>query len=229
MYKERVTDVFFDLDHTLWDFERNSALTFDKIFFESAVAIDMDDFLKAYIPINLKFWKLYREGRIGQDELRFKRLKTTFDSLGYPVADPLIHYLSNEYIAHLSSYTHLFPYTIEILNYLAPNYKLHIVTNGFQEIQDKKLRNSGIDRYFSQVINSEMAGTKKPDPLIFQLALSKANTVPEKSIMIGDSIEADILGAKAVGLHVLHFNAHQEPKHDHCEMIHDLSEIKFFL
>ena len=229
MYKERVTDVFFDLDHTLWDFERNSALTFGKIFSESTVAIDMDDFLKAYIPINLKFWKLFREGRINQQELRFQRLKTTFDSLGYYVADPLIHYLSNEYIAHLSSYTHLFPNTLEILNYLSPNYKLHIVTNGFQEIQDKKLRTSGIERYFDQVINSEMAGVKKPDPLIFQLALSRANAVAERSIMIGDSIEADILGAKSVGLHVLHFNAHKEPKHAHCEMIHDLSEIKFFL
>jgi len=229
MYKERVTDVFFDLDHTLWDFERNSALTFGKIFSEGAVAIDMDDFLRAYIPINLKFWKLFREGRINQQELRFQRLKTTFDSLGYYVADPLIHYLSNEYIAHLSSYTHLFPNTVEILNYLSPTYKLHIVTNGFQEIQDKKLRTSGIDRYFDQVINSEMAGAKKPHPLIFQLALSRANAVPERSIMIGDSIEADILGAKAVGLHVLHFNAHGDPKHDHCEMIHDLSEIKFFL
>lgn len=229
MYKEQVTDVFFDLDHTLWDFERNSALTFQKIFLESGVAIDMDDFLKVYIPINLKFWKCFREGRIEQAELRFQRLKTTFDALEYPVTDEFIHYLSNEYIAHLSSYTHLFPYAVEILNYLAPNYKLHIVTNGFQEIQNKKLQNSGIDRYFSQVINSEMAGAKKPDPLIFQLALSRANTVPQKSIMIGDSIEADILGAKAVGLNVLHFNAHGEPKHHHCEMIHDLREIKFFL
>jgi len=229
MYKERVTDVFFDLDHTLWDFERNSTLTFAHIFSESAIAIDLDDFLGTYTSINLKFWKWFREGRINKDELRFQRLKTTFDSLGYPVTDSLIHYLSDQYIAHLSSYNHLLPYTVEILDYLSPNYKLHIVTNGFQEIQDKKLRNSRIDGYFSQIINSEMAGVKKPDPLIFQLALRRADTVPEKSIMIGDNIEADILGAKAVGLHVLHFNAHNEPKHDHCEMIHDLSEIKLFL
>lgn len=229
MYKERITDVFFDLDHTLWDFERNSALTFARIFSENGIAIDLDDFLGAYIPVNLKFWKLFREGSINKDGLRFHRLKTTFDSLGYPAPDGLIHYLADQYIAHLSSYNHLFPNTIEVLEYLSPTYKLHIVTNGFQEIQDKKLRNSGIDRYFSQVINSEMAGVKKPDPLIFRLALDRANTVPQKSIMIGDSIEADILGAKAVGLHVLHFNAHNEPKHDHCEMIHELSEIKLFL
>lgn len=229
MYKKCVTDVFFDLDHTLWDFERNSALTFDRIFSENGVAVDLSDFLRVYVPINLKFWKLFREGRINKDELRFQRLRTAFDSLGYPVADPLIRYLSDQYIAHLSSYNYLFPNTVEILEYLSPNYKLHIVTNGFQETQDKKLQNARIDRYFSQVINSEMAGVKKPDPQIFRLALSRANAVPEKSIMIGDSIEADILGAKAVGLHVLHFNAHKEPKHDYCEMIHDLSEIKSFL
>lgn len=229
MYKERVTDVFFDLDHTLWDFERNSALTFRKIFSESAVGMDVDAFLKVYIPINLRFWKLFREGRIDQQELRFLRLKTAFDALGHPATDSFVRYVSNEYIAHLSSYNHLFPNTIEILDYLSPKYRLHIVTNGFQEIQDKKLRNSGIARYFDQVINSEMAGAKKPDPLIFRLALSRANAVAERSIMIGDSIEADILGAKAVGLNVLHFNAHDEPKHHHCEMIGDLSEIKFYL
>ncbi|MDX1363765.1 MAG: YjjG family noncanonical pyrimidine nucleotidase [Arenibacter latericius] len=229
MYKESVTDVFFDLDHTLWDFERNSALTFQKILAECRVGIDLNDFLKAYVPINLKFWKLYREGKINKSELRYQRLKTTFDSLKYGVGDDLIDTLADQYIVHLSSYNHLFPNTIEVLNYLKPNYKLHIITNGFQEVQDRKLRNANIDSFFDQVINSEMAGAKKPDPSIFQLALEKAKTVPQNSIMIGDSLEADILGAKAVGLHTLHFNAHNEPKHDYCCMIHDLNEIKLFL
>ncbi|GGW23916.1 YjjG family noncanonical pyrimidine nucleotidase [Arenibacter certesii] len=229
MYRGSVTDVFFDLDHTLWDFERNSALTFQKILSECGVGIDLDDFLKAYTPINLNFWKWYREGKINQSELRYQRLKTTFDSLKFRVGDELIHTLSEQYIAHLSSYNHLFPNTIGILEYLKPKYKLHIITNGFQEVQDRKLRNANIATYFDQVINSEMAGAKKPDPLIFQLALEKANAVPQKSIMIGDSLEADILGAKAVGLHVLHFNAHNEPKHNYCCIIHDLDEIKLFL
>lgn len=229
MYKESVTDVFFDLDHTLWDFERNSALTFHKILSESDVGVDLDNFLKAYIPINLKFWKWYREGKINKEELRYQRLKTTFDTLGHGVVDELIHNLANQYIAHLSSYNHLFPNAVEVLSYLRPKYKIHIITNGFQEIQDKKLRNANIAHFFDQVINSEMAGAKKPDPLIFQLALKRANAVPQKSIMIGDSVEADIIGAKTMGLYVLHFNAHNEPKHDHCSMIHDLSEIKLFL
>ncbi|MDX1326987.1 MAG: YjjG family noncanonical pyrimidine nucleotidase [Arenibacter sp.] len=229
MYSNTVTDVFFDLDHTLWDFEKNSALTFQKILSESAVGVDLDDFLKTYIPINLEFWKKYREGKVTKEELRYQRLKNTFDSLRYGVGDELIHYLANQYIEHLSSYNNLFPNALEILGYLQPKYKLHIITNGFQEVQDRKLRNAKIDHFFNQVINSEMAGAKKPDPLIFQLALDKAKAVPQRSIMIGDSVEADIIGAQRVGFHVLHFNAHKEPKHNYCEIIQNLNEIKLFL
>jgi putative hydrolase of the HAD superfamily len=229
MFKNLVADVFFDLDHTLWDFEKNSALTFQKILSENSVRVELNDFLKVYIPINFEFWKLYREGKISKSELRFQRLKITFDTLGYTIPNALILILSDQYIEHLSSYNHLFPYTTEILDYLRPNYRLHIITNGFQEIQHKKLHSSKIHNYFDHVINSEMAGVKKPDPLIFRLALEKAKVLPQKSMMIGDSLEADILGAKAVGLHTLHFNANNEPKHEYCHMINDLSEIKLFL
>lgn len=229
MYKGLVTHIFFDLDHTLWDFERNSALTFEKIFKSHRVPVDLPDFLKVYVPTNLQFWKMYREQRISKADLRYQRLKTVFDALGHPVTDELIHSLAASYIDHLSTYGHLFPNTVEILDYLRPNYQLHIITNGFQEIQGKKLRNSGIHGYFGHVVDAEMAGVKKPDPNIFKMALSLAKASPESSLMIGDSLEADILGAKAVGLHVLHFNAHGEPPHDHCSMISDLQEIKSIL
>ncbi|EAR02137.1 YjjG family noncanonical pyrimidine nucleotidase [Maribacter sp. HTCC2170] len=229
MYKDKVSDVFFDLDHTLWDFEKNSALTFERILGNHGITIDLSDFLEVYIPINLAFWKLYREEKISKSDLRYQRLKTVFDELKYPVKDATIDQLAIDYIKYLSSYNHLFPNTIEILEYLKPNYKLHIITNGFQEIQEKKMVNAKIRDYFGQIINSEMAGVKKPNPIIFQLALNSANTISENSIMIGDSIEADILGAKAVGMRALHFNAHNDPNHEICHMIHDLSEIKSFL
>ncbi|RTE52860.1 noncanonical pyrimidine nucleotidase, YjjG family [Arenibacter aquaticus] len=229
MFKNVVTDVFFDLDHTLWDFERNSALTFQRILHENCVDVDLEDFLRVYIPINFEFWKYYREGKISKEDLRFQRLKKTFDRLGFEVSNGLINRLSEQYIQYLSTYNHLFPNTIEILNYLRPKYNLHIITNGFHEVQHKKLRNSKIDTYFNQVINSEMAGVKKPDPVIFKLALSKANALPNTCMMIGDSLEADIIGAKAVGLHTLHFNTNNGPKHDICDMIHELSEIKSYL
>ena len=214
MYSTFITDVFFDLDHTLWDFEKNSALTFEKIFFENNVRVDLDNFLKAYVPINLAFWKLYREEKIKKPELRYQRLKTAFDSIDQQLPDDIIHRLSDQYIAFLSSF-----------NYLLPN----TIANGFQEIQEKKLKNAAIHTYFDQIVDSEMAGVKKPNPGIFKLALQKANVAPQKGIMVGDSIEADILGAQAVGLHALHFNAHNDTKHEYCDMIHDLSEIKRYL
>jgi len=229
MYSSFVTDVFFDLDHTLWDFDKNSALTFKKILTEHDITVDLSEFLSVYVPINLEYWKMYREERIKKPELRYKRLKTTFDTLQITISDDAINVLANEYIAYLSSFNHLFPNTIEILDYLKPKYKLHIITNGFQEVQEKKLRNSGILGYFDQVVNSEMAGVKKPNPFIFQLALQKANVAAEKSIMVGDNIEADILGAQAVGLHTLHFNAHNDQEHEYCDIIHDLGEIKSYL
>lgn len=229
MFKDLITDVFFDLDHTLWDFEKNSALTFEKILKENNVCIDLPDFLEVYVPANLSFWKRYRENQITKDELRYQRLKTVFDALNFPISDATIHLLAEEYILHLSSYNHLFPNTIEILDYLRPKYRLHIITNGFKEIQDKKLKNANIFGYFDQIINSEMAGVKKPNPIIFQLALDKAGTSAATSLMIGDSLEADILGAKASGFHTLHFNGHNGPKHENCETIHDLNEIKSFL
>lgn len=229
MYKGLVTDVFFDLDHTLWDFEKNSALTFEKILVEHNIDIELAKFLDVYVPANLVFWKLYREEKISKKDLRYQRLKTVFDKLSYRVSDETILSLSEEYINHLSSYNNLFPKTVEVLEYLKPRYRLHIITNGFQEIQDKKLKNSGIYSFFDEVINSEMAGVKKPNPIIFELALKRAKVTPERSIMIGDSLEADVLGAKGVGLHALHFNAHNEPIHEHCPMIQELWEIKTYL
>jgi len=229
MYRNIVTDIFFDLDHTLWDFERNSALTFEKILTENNIGIDLQEFLKVYVPANLDFWKLYREEKITKEELRYQRLKSVFDTLKYEVSDATIDKIATEYIQNLSSYNHLFPNTVAILEYLKPKYKLHIITNGFQEVQDKKLKNSGIYGYFDHVINSEMAGVKKPNPIIFDLALKMSNTKPESSLMIGDSLEADIRGAMAVGLHALHFNAHNSQQHEFCEMIDDLIEIKSFL
>jgi len=229
MFRNIVTDLFFDLDHTLWDFEKNSALTFEKIFKENRIEVKLDDFLEVYIPQNLAFWKLYREEKITKIDLRYQRLKKVFDILGKDVSDATIDMLSNEYITHLSSFDHLFSGAREVLEYLHPRYRLHIITNGFQEIQEKKMRNSKIHHYFKEIIDSEMAGVKKPNPVIFELALKKANVTAEKSLMIGDSLEADIMGAQTLGFHTLHFNAHKEAPHKLCPIIHQLHEIKTFL
>jgi len=173
----------------LWDFETNSAKTFDFIFKESAVNIDIEAFLKIYAPINHRYWKLYREEKVSKSTLRYQRLRESFDALQYVISDNLIHHLSKVYIDNLPNYNQLFDGTVEILNYLEPKYKMHIITNGFDEIQDLKLVRSGIKKYFDNVITSESVGVKKPNAKIFDYALQLANALPEHSIMIGDNLE----------------------------------------
>ncbi len=229
MFKSKVTDVFFDLDHTLWDFEKNSALTFEKIFQSHNVDVNLKEFLRVYVPKNLELWKLYGSNEITKEELRYLRLRVVFDQISYAISDENIKLLSEEYIKHLSSFNHLFSGAIEVLKYLKPKYNLHIITNGFKEVQIKKLKNSGIEGFFIEIIDSETAGVKKPNPIIFSAALEKAKVTAEESVMIGDNLEADILGAQALGIQAIHFNSHKNPEHNFCPIINHLGEIKTFL
>ncbi|WP_411896004.1 YjjG family noncanonical pyrimidine nucleotidase [Winogradskyella sp. A2] len=201
-----IKHVFFDLDHTLWDFDKNSGLTFKKIFELNNIDIELSTFLDVYEPINLKYWKMYREERVSKPDLRYGRLKEAFDEVGVHVNDKMIDHLSVTYIDYLTTFNHLFDGTIEILEYLQFKYHLHIITNGFEEAQERKMKNSNIRSYFKTVTNSEMVGVKKPNPKIFNFALNSAEAEPKESIMIGDSLEADIEGAKKVGMRTIHFD-----------------------
>lgn len=200
----KIEHVFFDLDHTLWDFEKNSALTFEKIFSENNINLEINNFLEVYIPLNLKYWKLYREEKISKEALRYERLKSAFDGVSYAISDDLINKIANEYIANLANFHHLFDGTFELLDYLKEKYTLHIITNGFAEIQSKKMKSSKIDHYFTEVVTSESVGLKKPNPKVFKYALDAANATTTNSIMIGDSLEADIQGALNIGLKAIH-------------------------
>lgn len=221
-----ITDVFFDLDHTLWDFERNSELTYHKIFKNYNLKIHLPDFLKVYVPNNTKLWGLYQLDKISKEELRYQRLKMSFDQIGLSVTDHDIDLLADDYIKHLPSFNHLFEDATNILQYLKPKYNLHIITNGFAEVQEGKLKNSGIAHYFDVIMDSEKAGVKKPNPLIFQKAMDLANAVPKKSIMVGDNYEVDILGAKNVGMHTLYFNPLKPETDGTINQIKGLIQIK---
>ncbi len=215
MFKEKsITDIFFDLDHTLWDFDRNSSLAFQKVFETHKIQLDLTEFLKVYEPINLNYWKLYRDEVITKQQLRRGRLNDAFKLIELEFSQEIIDQLAISYIDFLPHNNHLFPGTFELLEYLKPNYKLHIITNGFEEVQFKKLNNSKIQSYFASVTNSERVGVKKPNPKIFNYALDQAMTIPERSVMIGDNIEADIHGAKAVGMHTIFFNPLDEIQQD---------------
>ncbi|AXG73222.1 noncanonical pyrimidine nucleotidase, YjjG family [Flavobacterium arcticum] len=228
----RISDkkaVFFDLDHTLWDFEKNSALAFETILTKHNVGVDISAFLEHYVPINLKYWKLYRDGKITQQELRYGRFKDAFDILGFTINNNLIDVLSDDYIKHLPMYNYLYEGAVDILEYLKPKYSLHIITNGFHEVQDGKLKNSNIHHYFETVTNSELAGCKKPHPDIFEYALKAANAQKHTSIMIGDCIEADVQGALDYGLDAIYFNEFNKQVHTSVKQINHLLDIKNLL
>lgn len=223
---KHITDIFFDLDHTLWDFEKNSALAFEKVLKKYQIKIELDIFLKYYVPLNLKYWELYRHEKVTQPQLRYGRLKDTFDQLNYEISDELIDLLSTEYIHYLPEFNYLFDGTIEVLEYLNDKYCLHIITNGFQEVQAGKMKNSGIDKYFKTITNSEMAGVKKPNPKIFEYALQKANAQKQNSIMIGDCLDADINGALNFGMDAIHFNENKKEIPNHVKQVNHLIELK---
>ena len=205
-YRMKIKHIFFDLDHTLWDFEKNSNLTFEQLFKEHNIQLELQDFLLKYSPINFNYWKLYREEKISKENLRYGRLKDSFDALNYKISDELIHLLSEEYINKLPSNNYLFDGAIELLEYLQPKYELHIITNGFEEVQGLKLEKSGIKKYFNKIITSESVGVKKPNPRVFEFALEKAEATSTNSFMIGDNLEADIIGALNCGIASIHFN-----------------------
>lgn len=223
--KEQLTDIFFDLDHTLWDFEKNSALTFDFIFKELNLSIDLKDFLNHYNPINHYYWKLYRENKISQEELRFNRLAKTFETLKFDIAHAQINQIAALYIEKLSTFTHVFEGAHELLQNLSKDYSLHIITNGFESVQHYKLANSGLQPYFEFTFTAEKVGFKKPHPKIFETAIQETQARVEHSLMVGDSLEADIEGALQCGMHAVHFNSHNESEHDKCPIVYSLNEL----
>ena len=227
---KQIQHVFFDLDHTLWDFEKNSDLTFQKVFLLNNIDIDLASFLEVYRPINFEYWKLYREEKVTKEALRYGRLKKTFDVINYVISDEMIGLIANQYIEFLADFNHLFDGTFEILDYLKDKYKLHIITNGFEEIQSKKMINSKIYHYFDEVITSESVGVKKPNAKVFNFALDAAKACKENSIMIGDNVEADINGALTVGMKAIHCNfENQLIKSKNFISVTSLIEIKQYL
>jgi putative hydrolase of the HAD superfamily len=203
-------DLFFDLDHTLWDFETNSKETIQELYNTHRLAdlgiVDFDGFYSTYSAHNHRLWDRYTKGFIKQEELRWKRVYLSL--LDFKVAnEPLAKQMSQAYLEILPNKKHLFPYTIEILEYLKQKeYKMHLITNGFESVQFKKIQNSGLQDYFIEVITSEASNSLKPQKEIFEYALKNANATVTESIMIGDNESADIQGGINMGMDTVFVN-----------------------
>jgi putative hydrolase of the HAD superfamily len=211
--------LFFDLDHTLWDFEANARITllelYQKMNLEQRGINDFDLFHKNYLAHNEKLWERYRNGYIKQEELRVKRMWLAL--LDFKIADEILaKEMSIQFLDLLPTRTILFPYALEILEYLTQRkYELHLITNGFEKTQHSKLKYSGLDKYFKEVITSEGSSSLKPNKEIFDFAFKKTGAKPTESIMLGDSIDVDIIGAMNAGIDqvfINHLNIHIDVK-----------------
>lgn len=228
--KAPILHVFFDLDHTLWDFEKNSALTFEKILQKNQIPVDTSEFVRQYSPINYRYWDLFRDDKISQNEMRFGRLRETFALLNLKVEQEVLELLADEYIEFLPENNNVFEGTFEILEYLKPKYNLHIITNGSHDLQNHKMNNSKLSPYFKTTTNSQSVGVKKPNPLIFDFALRQANAQKENSIMIGDCIHADVLGAINCGMDAVLFSElYQDLEDKSIKQVNRLLDLKKYL
>ena len=205
---KKYSHIFFDFDRTLWDFDRNSRETLTELFFRynlNASIDDPEDFVNIYHEVNQRLWGLYREGKMTKEVLRVERFKLSFAKFGIR-DDSLAAKFGNDYLEISPSKILLLPHAREILDYLFNRYKLHIITNGFLLTQQVKIKNCGLDKYFQSLTTSEAVGFNKPRPEIFHRALSAVHARKNESIMIGDDLEVDVLGARKFGIDQVFLN-----------------------
>ncbi|TAH09819.1 MAG: noncanonical pyrimidine nucleotidase, YjjG family [Sphingobacteriia bacterium] len=226
--------LFFDLDHTIWDFETNSKEAMFDVFHNNQLpekgVTNFDAFFERYTYHNHRLWDKYSKGQLKQEELRWKRMWLTL--LEFKIADEeLSRKMGASFLEILPNKNKLFPYTLEILSYLKnKGYQMHLITNGFEKVQYNKIEKSNISSFFIEVITSEGSNSLKPNREIFEHALQKTGASIQKSIMIGDNIEADIKGAMNVGMDTIfvnHINARTEVQPTYT--IYHLKELETIL
>jgi YjjG family noncanonical pyrimidine nucleotidase len=230
----RYKHIFFDLDHTLWDFERNSSESLEEIFHKLTLdqygIASLERFIACFLKINTSLWDEFDQGRLHHTYIRENRFKLVFQELGVD-CPPNHDEIGELYLNTLPDKKHLLAGALDLLNYISDSgYQMHIITNGFNEIQARKIASSEIAHFFDHIVTFETASAKKPDPAIFEYALSAAKANKNESLMVGDNWVADIMGAKKVGLDTVYLNPtglqfEDSPTYD----IRRLEELKFIL
>uniref|UniRef100_UPI00404849BD YjjG family noncanonical pyrimidine nucleotidase n=1 Tax=Roseivirga sp. TaxID=1964215 RepID=UPI00404849BD len=201
--------IFFDLDHTLWDYDANAALALHELYDQYEISKIADctkeQFVAQFFEVNESIWDLYNKHQIERAHIRERRFATIFDRLNIRLHIPPQQF-DIEYVDLCPTKENVFEGTHDILNYLKEDYRLHIITNGFDDVQFTKMKCAKIDHYFDVVVTSENSKSRKPAPEIFELALSKSGAALYESIMIGDNLDSDILGARNFGMDHVWFN-----------------------
>ena len=220
--------LFFDLDRTLWDFDKNSEFALKQIISEEKLEDRVggfEEFHSIYIKENARLWQLYGQGSLSKETLRYKRFQDSLSYFGLDDLD-LAMRMGDAYVDLSPRQTQLFPNTKESLIELQSiGFQMHIITNGFSEVQYIKLENCGLIQYFDVIVCSEVIGKNKPDPMIFAHALSEAKAIPTNSLMIGDDYHADINGAIQSGMQALLFDPFEKEQTNFEFKIKDLSEV----
>lgn len=226
--------IFFDLDNTLWDHRKNAYLTIKELFNQQKITekygIDFESFHKVYHDINERLWEQIRDGEIDKDYLRKHRFYDSFLSFGIDDAQ-LSDYFEYHFLDEILNYNELVDGAIDLLDYLRnKGYIMHIISNGFQEVTERKCILSGISDYFETITSADSIGLRKPRPEIFDYSLNLAKAAKEESIMIGDDWIADVKGAQNFGMDVIFFDVyHDNPEEAGLKVVRHLSEIKNYL
>lgn len=230
----KIQHIFFDLDNTLWDHRRNAYLTIKDLFDKEEITlkynIDFEEFHSAYHEINEKLWEQIRDGEIDKEYLRKHRFYDTFKSFGINNLE-LSMYFEEHFLDKILNYNHLVEGAEYILDYLkAKDYRLHIISNGFQEVTERKCILSGIDHYFQTITSADSVGIRKPNPEIFEYSLGLTKAQKEESILIGDDWIADVIGAQQFGMDVIFFDVlNDNPQQENLKIIKHLLQIKEYL
>lgn len=202
-----IRHIFFDLDHTLWDFERNSEACLKEIYaHEVAGKVSYEAFIQTFRVINKSLWRQLETNVVTHDELRRVRFRNTLLTLDVSCTEEESLAMNDRFMQLLPVQRHLVAGTLEILDYLHPKYELHIISNGYLDIQTRKMTQSGLLPYFRHIITSDVSGSRKPDRQIFDFALESAGATPECSVYIGDDEIADKAGSENAGLPFIHFD-----------------------
>lgn len=214
----KIRHLFFDLDHTLWDFEGNAKTCLDQIYHTHRISdlgvVNFDVFYSTFSEVNKHYWYLLDTKKISHQQLRRERFQTTLARLEVDISSGLSEAMNEQFMSLLPSQPLLMPYTLELLETLKPHFQLHILSNGFQQIQRQKMASGGILSYFDQVITHDIAQAHKPSPEIFTFAFNQANCSVEEALMIGDNWMADIEGALQMGMMAIHYDPDQEPSQE---------------